>query len=1533
MRTGGWADKLGNRYEGRWTAKQLLLLLAEKFQSVQLETEDAVEQRVDLLVGHADGVAEVQQCKKNNSQNNWPMRELARRGVLAGLHNFLIKAPTHRFSFISNREATELKRLIEKARETLDDFEAFRTRLDTREVVSWEKICRELNLATGADVAFHLLARVDVVVFDDGTSGQEDVETLAALLLDGNPRSAVLRLADFAVERMGHPIHVDELRRFLHEKTEFRVRDLTYSPKIAAVLESRRAEFAESILRTLIRGKLLPRPETERLFSAISQSKSTRIHCVQGGGGQGKSCVLYELTALLACDGIPFLPLRFDVYPPRSSTRAYGQLLEFPESPVKCLHAVTGNRLGVLLIDQLDALRWTPQHDPSAWAVFERLVTEAMQLSTTIHVVVACRSFDLENDPQIRPWREQEKVRSLLDRVPVGDLSDTFVQKTVEESDGSWDTLSPGQRRILERPQCLYLWTNLPAEARSAFRTATDLMRAFWRDVRLRLEKTGLASGEVENALETLASRLDEDGASTTPAMILDRWPRVRDALGSLFVIEEVHGNKLRFAHQGYFDYYLAEIWLDRLRRRAASITTWLRATDDQSLLRRGQLRQLLTVLRDDDPARFLTAVQDLLCDSGIRFHLQHLTLQFLGNLPDPTPSEVACIAAILQEEKLRPAVSSQVLYGHPQWFDAFDRQGFWGLWIASDEPWKADIAARMVRSIATQRGDRAAQLLLPYADEPAPWPERIGSMLPWDADHDTRALFDLRLDLLANGIPARPDYLFTEKFAKREPTWLIELLARLLSLVRHESRDRESGTLALGAFSPYWPSHHVAGAVRIIADAAPALFWKTINPFVVSAVAAHRFEPHEWEDPVFEQDSLWQHDVWRYEHLGGVPLPAFLALAGAEWARTDAAALLAAIAPIAGNPFRTIQQLVGTVLLHGPDSIAHHALGWLMEDNRRFCLGHLGTMSDWRLARDLILRHAPLCTDGVYQRLEAALMSGDPAGEQEQFKYSLRAHVGRSRIGFLRHALLPALPVSRRSPSIINAIGQLQEKFQRPADEVDRETSKQGGPVVSPITERPGHLSDRAWLQLITSRDSRPRHQRHRFMRTHVIESSPEMFARDLRHQASLEPVRFANLALRVPLDASPPFWTALMHSLALTEPPDQAISSWQPATAAQCCEVLRHVGFSQDRDVAMEFARCVGARQDCSWPDDIVSVVCRIASEHTHPEGDHVAVGGDADDRLEGEAINTARSCAAEALGTVLFQRPTVLPDVRSALEHLVADPVPGVRVAAIRVVATVLNIDRDQAVAWFLRACHGTIELVLASHNAQWFMSHAISTRPREFDGILDRMHQSSRALVAEVGAQWTTLVWLYTGGRENCFRECVVGSVAQRKGVADVLAGHVYDERVGNKCQEWLPRFLDDRERDVRVAATGFLRNAPNMGAEKAVPLLQAFVASTAFRAEPHYLVWELEQYKGDLRPLAQVIFGACDRLTDRTAEPGEPWTDSTDALGDLSVFLLRLYGQLELPNDNPGLRRECLDRWDSILRHGSFIPAQVASFLD
>ncbi len=55
---GGYADKLGNRYEGKWVARQLLALLNEQIQTVTVEAigDDAVG--VDLVVEKLDGIRE-----------------------------------------------------------------------------------------------------------------------------------------------------------------------------------------------------------------------------------------------------------------------------------------------------------------------------------------------------------------------------------------------------------------------------------------------------------------------------------------------------------------------------------------------------------------------------------------------------------------------------------------------------------------------------------------------------------------------------------------------------------------------------------------------------------------------------------------------------------------------------------------------------------------------------------------------------------------------------------------------------------------------------------------------------------------------------------------------------------------------------------------------------------------------------------------------------------------------------------------------------------------------------------------------------------------------------------------------------------------------------------------------------------------------------------------------------------------------------------------------------------------------------------
>ena len=87
-----------------------------------------------------------------------------------------------------------------------------------------------------------------------------------------------------------------------------------------------------------------------------------------------------------------------------------------PESPALCLAGLSGDRPGVLILDQLDAIRWTAGHSPEAWSVCRELINQTLNgKNNSIKVILSCRTFDLENDPMLKSLlqddqKEWEKV-------------------------------------------------------------------------------------------------------------------------------------------------------------------------------------------------------------------------------------------------------------------------------------------------------------------------------------------------------------------------------------------------------------------------------------------------------------------------------------------------------------------------------------------------------------------------------------------------------------------------------------------------------------------------------------------------------------------------------------------------------------------------------------------------------------------------------------------------------------------------------------------------------------------------------------------------------------------------------------------------------------------------------------------------------------------------------------------------------------------------------------------------------------------
>ena len=232
-----------------------------------------------------------------------------------------------------------------------------------------------------------------------------------------------------------------------------------------------------------------------------------------------------------------------------------------------------------------------------------------------MQVVLACRTFDWDDDPRIRSWRQEKNIEPIV----IGQLRDEDAKKIVERHGGGWENFSSKQKEILKSPQSLYLWTCLPADTQSRnFRNATDLMRLYWDDLRKKISMTRCSLDECAHFLDSVITYMDKKGILTAPASLANSGPDVRDVLISLNVWA-IDDNKIMFRHQSYLDYLIAERTLRGIHQEDQTVLDWIKS-HDQSLFRRDQLRQILTLLWDDDFETFISAVRSILSDSKFGF-------------------------------------------------------------------------------------------------------------------------------------------------------------------------------------------------------------------------------------------------------------------------------------------------------------------------------------------------------------------------------------------------------------------------------------------------------------------------------------------------------------------------------------------------------------------------------------------------------------------------------------------------------------------------------------------------------------------------------------------------------------------------------------------------------------------------------------------------------------------------------------------------------------------------------------------------
>jgi hypothetical protein len=752
---GGLSDKIGNRYEGRIAVWRLLQLIDERYDSVRVRFEHPGDDHFEWWVLRADDSRTYTQVKRQRAPDKeWTVGTLVSRGVLTSFGERLGADPTARCEFFSTLSASHLQDLTENATMAADlrEFETqFAVAKDKQE--SWGEIQRAWPGIT-PEQAWLQLQRISVGTIDERTL-RDTLHVSASAHVAGSPDDVVARLGEFLNDHLAQELTAEDVWDFLR-KAGYPPVDWARDSSLHARIHDITSRYRAGIITD--RGPLaeIRRSAAGKLATLVADPGGPAVVTVTADAGLGKTALLGQVLDTLdtaaADDGTAperpvVLAARLDRLGEFTDAPSLGSALRLPGSPAAVLSRVAAGRPALLVLDQVDAFGAGSGRNPARLEAVAEVLREARVLS--VRVLLACRAFDLEVDPRLAhlagitgPGRHAEGHHV----EEFGPLPAAEVDQALNDAGISPTSLTPSLRKVLRTPLHLRMLVTMQQRGQidaAGITTREHLFTGFYLTVCHEVEARQVGA-PVTEITDKLAATLSEHQELSVPAALLSEHPITLNHLISAGWLRHDAG-RIAFAHEAFFDFAYAQ----RHIRSGLSLLDLLRSSE-QHLFRRGQVRQILTLEREQDREQYLRDIRDVLAAGDVRPHIKELIIALVTWVPDPVIEEWQALSTLGAATSNPLAERAHVLAAQaPEFSRLLLAEGIVAGYLSGRAT--ADLGARLCQLLVRAHPDDVAELLHPYVGQPG-WAGRLARVLNLAPLQDSGRTADLMEAAIAAG-------------------------------------------------------------------------------------------------------------------------------------------------------------------------------------------------------------------------------------------------------------------------------------------------------------------------------------------------------------------------------------------------------------------------------------------------------------------------------------------------------------------------------------------------------------------------------------------------------------------------------------------------------------------------------------------------------------------------------------------------------------------------------------------------------------
>lgn len=1523
MLPGGISDKLGNEYERKWAVRNLLCVMDATATAIRYENVSADLHGFEFELRQANH-SEWHQTKINAPHGNWTLYRLNKEGLLDAMKQRLSVGCDDHCVFVSQDPSKQLRELCDQARMASNVHELLNT-LSKKGHDAFEEL--EKIWAVDSADAFSWLRRCEFRT-ESRQSIERAIADHGAYLLRGDADFYAI-LSTYLIDHLNSTITTEIAHDWIRTHSPFTFVHATLDKTLPERVNSANRRYLASYTPFGMGGQCVSRAQAADVLDALRDVDVPSLILLTGPAGTGKSGVVREVMAELKAGAIPHLAFRLDRCLSRETRTEIGSfVLERSESPVSVLSNLAAGGPAVLIVDQIDAVSEVSGRTAAAKDVLFQLVRETQRYGD-VKCVLVCRTFDLENDLQYRDLVQTNKART----VEVTRLSWIHdVVPVLEHAEVGTDDFDDSQRELLTLPLNLAIFLEI-GDPSFSFATGTALMKGLLDKKTRDLINGHTVPWSIQDPLFAIANWMSDNQELSCPDSVLDHFDGAKNWLASEGLIA-LERNRVAFFHESFFDFIFARAFAQSERDIAEFLTS-----TEQHLFRRTQVRQILTLMRDTDRARYLGSLESILSFPVIRLHIKLAVAQWLASLANPMLDELTVIQKLDDSGKptlrLIRKVSSWLksILGHPDhgdpfplivrkalfesetWFNLMNDTGQLSKLLNTSSQSQQRTLLWWMNRTATKHPEQTVVRLREWWNSN---PDRNNQLVDWFGALRTipqnHALASLLLDL----INAAPAASFTNEkldrtlrqlpdLANAEPRIVSDVLIELLASWFQRHPGRHPFRLIPG-------SQFDIDYLSKLAQAAPAVFLDGMIPALIRSTELSNDQEFTNRIHVL----YGTRDSRGPDALFSLYRSALQTLA--KTSPTDAERRLDRLDPAL---HKVLLHLHLETIAASPSALGHRFPA-LVGDPGIFSAGMEN--AEWKCyadaARSLIAANAVprnLIEDSVFDHrpelvsATAIAHENNQAGNTEGADTRYRVLRRLKRSGHVQWCVLRTIGRDLLSPRAKKRLAELDRKF---SDElVPKPRVYEAKRVDSPISDdATSKMTDEQWLSAIHAYDDKTGVAEHRL---HFQFGAASAFAQQLDQAAKSDPDRFARFFCRLPSDTNPTYGQHVLQGLANADG-----VSLGPALAA-----LRAAHAHSNRPFGLQFVRVIQRHRECVQHDDIFRALLWYAE---HGDTQESLVSDSAEDEanefpsinnllqarssLIVNGTNCARGLAWELLAQLLDNQPHRANRIWTLLERRVREETSNPVRAAFAYALVPLS---SQDTSRFAGCIRNLIEPVDGERDDEMSLSplathvgfHLFSPIERDLPDLafelMRRMTTASDKTLQLLGAWWSMTERFRTGNSKRRFRRIHRRSPAHTALWAAILSEIAPITEFRNFAIQELKRLFRHNVLEVRTSAAFVFQNIPPDEFVYFVDMARAFVRSPAFGNSAHSMIRALEDASCDV---TELVLETGEEIVRRAGNHGSYW------LFAIQQVLKREYVNSET---RPKLRTRFLDLIDNM----------------